>query len=51
MKNVVSLAMKKMGVGNRVQIALRLVQAGIAETPVRAVVSLSVGEKVGAETR
>jgi DNA-binding NarL/FixJ family response regulator len=47
-KNVVSLAMRKMSVENRVQVALRLTQAGVADTiPVKAVVSLSVPEGVG----
>lgn len=55
-KNVVSLAMRKMAVENRVQIALRLTQAGVADTlptradtlPTRAVVSISVPEAVEA---
>ena len=48
-KNVVSLAMRKMSVENRVQVALRLTQAGVNDTvPMKAVVSLSVPEKVEA---
>ncbi|RYG26039.1 response regulator transcription factor [bacterium] len=48
-KNVVSLAMRKMSVENRVQVALRLTQAGVSDTvPVKAVVSLSMPEKVEA---
>lgn len=50
-KNVVSLAMRKLGVDNRVQIALRL-GGSVASAPVHAVVSLStpalVTESVGA---
>ena len=46
-KNVVSLAMRKMSVENRVQVALRLGQAGVADaTPMHAVVSISMPEGV-----
>ena len=46
-KNVVSLAMRKLGVDNRVQVALRLAQAGVSEgLPLRAVVALSPRETV-----
>lgn len=46
-KNVVSISMRKMAVRNRVQIALRLVQAGLAETPVvQAVVTISASKRV-----
>ena len=42
-KNVVSLAMRKLGVENRVQVALRLGQAGAADgVPMQAVVSISM---------
>jgi DNA-binding NarL/FixJ family response regulator len=48
-KNVVSLAMRKMSVENRVQVALRLTQAGVSDSvPMKAVVSLSIPEKVEA---
>ena len=48
-KNVVSLAMRKLGVENRVQISLRLNQAGAAEVaPMQAVVSISVPQAVAA---
>ena len=47
-KNVVSLAMRKLGAENRVQVALRLSQIGVADSlPTRAVVALPVGEAVG----
>ena len=46
-KNVVSLAMRKLGVENRVQVALRLSQVGVAEgLPTHAVVALPVAELV-----
>lgn len=41
-KNVVSLAMRKLSVENRVQVALRLSQAGADVLPVQAVVSISM---------
>lgn len=51
-KNVVSLAMRKMSVDNRVQVALRLAQEGVAEgLPTQAVVSLSVPERVGTASK
>ncbi len=47
-KNVVSLAMRKMSVDNRVQVALRLGQAGIPDLlSKQAVVALSLRERVG----
>lgn len=47
-KNVVSLAMRKLSVENRVQIALRLSQVGASDSlPVQAVVSISVPEGAG----
>ena len=48
-KNVVSLAMKKMGVDNRVQVALRLNGAGVPDAlPTQAVVSLPVAAPAAA---
>ncbi len=49
-KNVVSLAMRKMGVENRVQVALRLGQAGVSDAASLqlAVVSISVPEGAAA---
>lgn len=47
-KNVVSLAMRKLSVENRVQIALRLSQAGVSDTvATQAVVSISVPAAAG----
>jgi DNA-binding NarL/FixJ family response regulator len=47
-KNVVSLAMRKLSVENRVQVALRLTQVGVSDAlPVKAVVSISVPEAAG----
>lgn len=49
-KNLVSLAMRKLGVQNRVQIALRLTQAGVADMlPTKAVIEIGVKEEVGLE--
>ena len=48
-KNVVSLAMRKLSVENRVQVALRLSQIGVPESlPTHAVVALPVPEAVAA---